>query len=1066
MKCIKNKKGSILLISLMLLMVMLTLTILMFTQEFVSKNSAVRSRMSTTQVQTIEVMLQRFANTFRDKSKEGKTLPYPEDVKPTTDPDYNLSFEYNTKDAPGFKVKGKWKKGDSIYYPPNKNAGKDFTEVPQNGYYDKVTAKGYNNTKVPPRYNLLVLNTPLRARFIASYAYHFPYAAFAPNGKIKMRDAYGCTNPISEDNKNGDYQSGIPVNIYAKSNIEIKEYPYGKAYCEKGKITIQAKDGVLKFTNVSKSKAKETKNYTKIIRKQLENLYDNVSKVTLNKDKILFGRKITDVRTTTGKRIQGDVITLEQSKDFPYAALTINSNNPPEKELGNYYIFTSHCPRPPDNGVVSNDPNDTIFHAKRAYGDLDDIKRIFEDKVIAWEYMSTTVALGIAQGVFVAEIALKSIELAKAIAKSLKPPFIDGIIEAAIKAAELALLIKDQVILIRFMVDYRNLCCAEQALTAHLRGSIKNEPLTVEEDKAYNNTGWSFINKWLLYHKSDISRIFIKKGTAKYTEIGVKIREWSLSLYKTSHFGRGKFDDTWKTLKKEGFTYTGTFIVPRGRTFNFPHDMIIQGDLWIQDGASLYIGGKLKVEAPAASNLPALVKPSGRVFMGEGSSIIVEGDFQCHGSAKQGSVILSSPYKKVKDITSAIYSKHGNVKIPYGIMPGITIAELAYHDKSELPENVAKSLKTLINNSANNSKILGAFHFRKPFFASFASTVMVFRHTLLESRVDLPLVIALKYTEENLMNLIFPQITESFTLVLNAYLGENTSAHADWWIFGDGIIPILPKMDVDRVAAGMSNLSGIENVLQQMDTIEDNVNSILTGDSKKEIIKNAQETVKDYMVYYDIFHWQGSTADAEKRLRTLIDNTNKRMNAINSPFKQLITQVDNMGQSLKTAVNSFTKYYNETYSTVQAYLPGGSEQKEFIECPGVMVYAKKNIDLGTTQGVTAETVLPASGLFIAEGNINVKGTFRVVGSFISLDGDINAPETHLRYYPFFSQASIYVPRDVDGDVNKNLDLITDNELKSNTDPCNVGITIPRIYSEGWEHYSEYYDYKSSEKTHK
>ncbi len=138
------------------------------------------------------------------------------------------------------------------------------------------------------------------------------------------------------------------------------------------------------------------------------------------------------------------------------------------------------------------------------------------------------------------------------------------------------------------------------------------------------------------------------------------------------------------------------------------------------------------------------------------------------------------------------------------------------------------------------------------------------------------------------------------------------------------------------------------------------------------------------------------------------------------------------------------------YLKVKNHLPGGEDRKAFIECPGILIYAEKDINMGVKDQVKQESVLPASGLFIANRNFNINGPFRFVGCLMSLNGDISAKNVSLRYYPYFSKASIYIPRNVGGDLNENLKLVTDAQLKSDTDPCEIGITIPRIGSEGYD----------------
>lgn len=1064
MRLCKSEKGSILILSIMLLFILLTLTLLMFTQEFVSKNSAVRSRMSTAQEQTIEVTLQRFSDTFSAKSESGKTLPIPPPSQSSSSPSYNLPFDCSTDDNPAFKVKGTWKKDNSIYYPPQQNAGRDFTNIPQNGYYSKITAPGYDQTNVPPWYNLVVLNTPLKARYIASFAYHFPYAVFAPGGQIELNDAYGFTNPLNDNNKNGDYNSGIPVDMYARKNIDVKEYPYGKAYSVNGSITTGDKSGVIRFTSIGINQQNEVKNYVSIIRKQLDTLSDNIIKVTLNKDKVILGRKVTTVIPFATEPVPDDFMTLEQSADFPFSGMTVNNNNPPEKTMGDVYTFIVHAPNPPDKKEISNDPEKTWDHANTAYQNLDKVQSIFERYNIEWRTTLTEICLIKAEIALFQDIMHTLSDLKEAIRKSFIP-FIGWYwrIKAVQYTIKLFKLIADEFPLAKFLIAFGMLRLEEGKLFAHVVGKAKEEPLTVEEDKTYDNTGWPFVKACRIYAIPFIAELLNQEGNDKYKNLGMAITPLTNTDVRLTHFGQGDFDSNWQEISADKFIYSGTFIIPRGRTLNFPHDMTIEGDLWIQDGAALHVGGDLIVKPPKkAPALPDMVKPSGRVFLGMGSSIIVDDDFECKGSIPLGSVVLASPDQKVNAVTSVIFSKNGSINIPYGIMPGISLDELAKVSQSEIPPDIADGLQSLIYGGANISKVPGPFHFRKSFFSSNAASVLVFRHKALGKILNpliLPIVAPMKAPRANFMNTFFPLFTQSFTYFLNAYIGENTFAHSDWWIFGDGVVPILPKMDTGTVAENMSVLTGIASVVQQLGTFQKTIDTMLDSDTPVQVLEAAQTAAKGTASVYAVFFTENFGAGCDVKATTLATQIQQTASQVYQPFAQVVTQMDQAKDTFTTAVRLFNSFYGNAYSPLQHHLPGGDDQKSFIECPGILLYAEKDINMGTKEKLLPQTVLPASGLFIANRNINITGRFRFVGSLISLSGNISAKDTYLRYYPYFSQASIYIPKDVSGDLNENLKLVTDDDLKSNTDPCNVGITIPRIFSEGWEFYSEYYDYR-------
>ena len=110
----------------------------------------------------------------------------------------------------------------------------------------------------------------------------------------------------------------------------------------------------------------------------------------------------------------------------------------------------------------------------------------------------------------------------------------------------------------------------------------------------------------------------------------------------------------------------------------------------------------------------------------------------------------------------------------------------------------------------------------------------------------------------------------------------------------------------------------------------------------------------------------------------------------------------------------------------------------FNEVPGILCYSEEGIDLG---GPTS------SGLIICKKDVNLLGD-RVVGSVVSLEGNIHGPNTKLRYYPYFTRASLYVPKKAD--IWENLILITGNQLKSGKDPMPVGFNYYHRQMEGWD----------------
>ena len=108
----------------------------------------------------------------------------------------------------------------------------------------------------------------------------------------------------------------------------------------------------------------------------------------------------------------------------------------------------------------------------------------------------------------------------------------------------------------------------------------------------------------------------------------------------------------------------------------------------------------------------------------------------------------------------------------------------------------------------NLAKVAGPFHTRKPFFASYAAT---FQLTMVPTPVGtIPVPSPIPLPRKNVLVPIFRGFTYAYAPALNASIGENLYTHADWWGFGQGTVPVLPKIDPMRMVKGLTdvNLSG------------------------------------------------------------------------------------------------------------------------------------------------------------------------------------------------------------------------------------------------------------------
>ncbi|MCD4784156.1 MAG: hypothetical protein K8T10_10085 [Candidatus Eremiobacteraeota bacterium] len=1052
MKNCGNQKGSILLLSIMLIFILLTLAISMVANEFTARDSALRAYMSGVQEQAIQVTLQRFLDAFSKETAGSNVPPVPPKSAAIKNPTYDVPFKCSPSNRKDFYITGTWKKENSIFYSPTENPGRDFTSSSEIGYYDNVTAQGFESMKVSPGHNMLVVDTPLKARYIAMYSYHFPYGAFAPGGLVRLKDAYGCSNPLDDkEQKDGKFLSGIPVEIFAAKNIEVQDFPFGKAYSTDGDIKISGKKGAIPFTSVAGSRVVEANNFKKIFERQIDNAYEGIIKVTLSKDKVFFGKPVNNI-LDFAKGLYADFLTLEQTTSFPFAGMTCSDKSPREKTMGCYYKFRVHAPYTPDKSGVSPSSGVVESSAKTAYTVLDQVLRIFKKYVKGWEAIPTEGCISIAEVRLGIDIAKTAQRLASAI---------DGLpwtaLLVAYLTAKLAKLVVDEGFLGTFSVAFLAMRGYSVAFLSHNTGSKKDEPITVDGDLQYSNNGWPFVGVFTLKNDLVVFEQLVMRTGTKYLLLGTELLALTAKKYRTAHFGTGNFTNNFKNINKSNFDFNGTMTVPRGRTIKFSGSLTVEGDLWVQDGGALYVGDSLTVKAPVNPdpNINEMMRPSGRVFLGNGSTIIVENDFQCAGSDALGSILVAAPIRKNYEISSGIISNKGNLIIPYGVMPGVSVYDLA--KEGALIPGEAPALNTMIKNGPNISKISGPFHARKAFFASNSAYVLVFRHKKLGITLiplNYPLLLPYKKEVGNVLNNVMNILTSAFTIHLNAYLGENFFTHSDWWIFGEGVVPILPRMDVDLTSKETNILADCALALTEVTAASKVVNpALITG---MEVITAASVASKAVAGVYGVFVARQFQNSCDNTAAQTAQGIKMTADVAYSPFTLITNQTDKARSTFLGARKGCNLFYRAAYAIMKIHLPGGLQQKSFVSCPGVFLYAGQNINLGIkSQANILGKTLPASGLFIAEQDINFYGNFRMVGCLASLNGNIYAEYTRLRFFPYFTRASLYTPKDVSGSLSGNFKLVSDSDLKSNENPQNIGITMPRIQAEGWEFYSEY-----------
>lgn len=485
---------------------------------------------------------------------------------------------------------------------------------------------------------------------------------------------------------------------------------------------------------------------------------------------------------------------------------------------------------------------------------------------------------------------------------------------------------------------------------------------------------------------------------------------------------------------------------------------------------------------------------------------------------------------KIKHITSAILCS-GNVTIPYSICPGIYLDKLAYNGTSfsSYMEKLSQNAPTLAKGAGpfhdrkeekyrtdngrnpNNAPYFAARPSTWLVYLSGAKYITTFGSILGYSytwHVDPSdgysvnrFVNGVTYNVYNINTKIFEVISKSYRVYFNAFLGEYLYTSTEWWkkMLGyEELLPILPKLtlyytdpkesdpvisrlnSISVTAADLNNLTDycayfLGGALSSGATVPSTVNDALFTTINNVVFTgipslvtalrniNTRYTVSSFNsnFYYSTTYFS-NLLDLITNNPTSIDN---RANAFLTSAPNFKTQIDDVydrlyGTTFDASYMSLTKYINNSLIKRKNLI--------FNETGGVLVYGGY-LYLGNNGSATT-----MSGLFIASNNIYFYSPaaypIRIVGCLISLNRDIGSTTLGnciFRYYPYFTKASLYIPKKIAGTgysanlANLNIstvstasgDIYKSNYVTSpSTDkaPRDIGVNVCHITSEGWD----------------
>lgn len=498
------------------------------------------------------------------------------------------------------------------------------------------------------------------------------------------------------------------------------------------------------------------------------------------------------------------------------------------------------------------------------------------------------------------------------------------------------------------------------------------------------------------------------------------------------HFGARRDQDTAQLWSlSDPLRSEAGWTVPRGRTLRIDGDLEIVGDLWIQKGAALSVGGNLTLVSPRAPIDEKPLWPNGRLVLEEGGVLLVNGDFRCEGSPRTGSVLVGSRPGAVRPITSAIFAS-GQVDLPFGTRSGVNLEELAcaLEEQKAIGSGLKAALTPLFTSVGPNlAKLSGPFHRREPYLGQFAAT---YEMTAIGKAGDLPPVDPAPREDRNLLTSIFTVLATVHTSALNFSLGEHLYLEADWWPFRDGeygVVPVIPKLDPDRtLEAGRADLPA---------PFEIAFDTLLAEFARKAVSDAATAAVREVIQPLVMEVATAVSPPAATPYTPAVADIVERVNADLAAVTALEAKaLGSLRPNLAATAGNWVV-------RLQRLVQHGADEAALREVAGLLVFAD-TIRIGHNRAFTTPDV--CAGMFVARQGVDINCRY-TVGTIVSAGGALKART--LLYSPWFSRASLYRPGYATGDwVAQGLDSLYGDQAASGSG-FDIGPGRTTLLTEGW-----------------
>lgn len=813
------------------------------------------------------------------------------------------------------------------------------------------------------------------------------YAVYAPNGNVALRQGIGWANPDFLDQRPvGEAYSGVPFLVAAKGSITAEAFPYGSAYSLDGPLDLgnAASDLGVAFQGAFPLRAYETE-----LRKTLQDARTSLEGAASsgNKTSEISGGVLAGAGSVIDMVVNGNPgalnISLQQAMSFPFPMIPGFSNTVP----GVFFEFWFHMPYAPDfYRPESEDDGSGQKNAEKVHKLDQEIKQLES------------------------QIAQLNAQIAATSDDDERDDLIDERNDKQDKLNDK----RDEMESIQTQLQ-------SDASLAQLEiansSSQPASPKTRNDDATIPKTG---IKGWAYGPlMSNMLNLLTSVLTGDLEGIGESFK----ADVRLVHFG-GKDNDCNPGFRfQDGFSCEATFTVPRGRSFRYDGKMSVSGDLWLQKGSVMHVTGDLEVSNPSPGSSSAL-KPSGKLVMEEGATLIVGGDLRCEGDPRFGSLWVCSPPTQVAPVTSAIFVQ-GSATLPYGSYSAATLDDAARAVSGSAA--LGDALETFFTDVAPNlAKVEGPFHERKPYFASYAAT---FQLTIVPTPFGpVPIPTPIPLPKKNILVPMFRALSMTYAGTLNMNLGENLYTHADWWGYGEGVVPAMIKLNPlgpMNAIKGLS-LTGLDLSFDWQDTLTELTTSVMKEAAAFAITQVGKKLVTAVMT---------SALPGGSVISNLIDEVFDVVDVRESSFVEFRQKI------VDAALGPIVSKLEDVKNKVEDEIHNGLAESYLREVSGPLLYAD-SISVGDPN----DPPRLMAGMLVAENALTVH-TESFVGSLTSFQGNITAPRVY--FTPLFTRASLYRPK---ATANSALGRTTEFEYgkRFHSDQAiDVGTGVVQITTEGW-----------------